>query len=267
MKFSKKVKWYAKMLFLFSKMSLISQLEYRTNFIAFIAVELGYMIIKLLYLVVIITQNVSIGPLTPNMVTIFVGTYIFMTGIWMLLSGVNDVPIKVLSGEMDMLMTKPGSLQFLQTFGKFNFGLTVPNVAVGIVLICTGWIKSGIPITFPLVAGFVFYIVMGSVLTYSFILIPSLLVFWTSSVNGVGNLIIATWEFNNLPMLLYNKSIQLIGTFVIPVFLLTNWAGMFVLGLNSVFYNIWGILVPVSLLLISRIMWKKAFMKYQSAGG
>lgn len=261
------LRWYAKMLVVFARMSLQSQLEYRLNFLAFTSVELGYMLIKLLYLVVVVNAGVNIGPLTPDMVMIFVGTYIFMTGIWMMLSGVNDIPLKVLYGEMDMLLTKPGSLQFLQTFGRFNFGLALPNVAVGTVLMILGWARAGIPVDFWQVTGFIFYLCMGMLMTYSFILIPTLFIFWTISLGGLGNLIASTWDFNNMPMLMYNKVVRAIGTFVLPVFLLTNWPGMFILGLLNAVQIVWGIVIPIGLLFLSRHLWKRAFRRYQSAGG
>lgn len=263
----RRLRWYIKMLTVFARMSLQSQLEYRLNFLAFTSVELGYMIIKLLYLAVVVNAGVNIGPLTPDMVMIFVGTYIFMTGVWMLLSGVNDIPLKVFYGEMDMLLTKPGSLQFLQTFGRFNFGLAFPNMTAGIVLMIVGWVRAGIPVNFLQVTGFIFYLCMGMLMTYSFILIPTLFIFWTASLGGLGNIISATWDFNNMPMLMYNKVIRAIGTYVLPVFLLTNWAGMFILHQLSVFEAIWGIIVPVGLLILSRHLWKRAFRRYQSAGG
>lgn len=260
-------RWYARLLGAFVRLSLQSQMEYRLNFAACVSVELGYMLIKLLYLVVVIHTGVQIGPLTPEMVTVFVGTYIFMTGVWMLLEGVNDIPRRVIYGEMDLLLTKPGSLQFLQTFGQFNFGLALPNVTVGLVLTVVGWNAAGIPVDIFRIAGFIFYLVMGILMTYSFVLIPALLVFWTTSLSGIKSLLEATWDFNNMPMLLYHKVVQAIGTFVLPIFLLTNWPGMFALELLTPLQAVWGILLPFLLLAASRQMWKRAFLRYQSGGG
>ena len=74
-------------------------------------------------------------------------------------------------------MTKPGSLQFLQTFGKYNFAMACPNVLAGTILIAAGWHRSGIAVTVWNVGSFVFYLLGGVVLTYSFGLMASLLVF------------------------------------------------------------------------------------------
>jgi ABC-2 type transport system permease protein len=263
----KRAKWYIKLFFAFARISLLSQLEYRLNFIAGTCVELSYMCIKLIYLIVVMQTGINIGMLTPNMVMMFVGTYIFMTGIWMMFSGINSIPSKVLSGQLDMLMIKPGSLKFLQTFGSFDFAMTFPNVTVGIILICVSWHKVHIPLTFSTVSGFLFYIIMGIILTYAITLILALLVFWVTSTGGVWTLFAALWDFNNMPMTLYNRIAQQIGTFIIPVFVLTNWAGLFVLHQLSVLQMVWGIVMPIIMILISNLMWKRGMRKYTSANG
>ncbi|MDF2544093.1 MAG: transporter permease [Herbinix sp.] len=262
-----RLKWYIKIAFLFGKLSLQSQMEYSLNFISGVCVELAYMLIKLVYLYVVIDTGTKVGSLTSDMVILFVGTYIFMTGIWMMLSGVNNIPNAVIRGNLDLLMTKPGSLQFLQTFGKFNFAMAFPNVTVGLILIIVGWIRSGIQLNFTLVGTFLYYMLGGILLTYSFGLISSLLVFWVTSMHAVYNMYAALWDYNNMPMELYPKAIKRIGTFVIPIFLVTNWQGMAVLGKLSGLELVWGIVFPVAVFLFSRILWKKGMKRYISANG
>ena len=75
------LKWYIKVAIHFGKLSLQSVMEYPLNFVSGICVELAYMMIKLVYLYVVLSTGMNVGSLTPDMVVIFVGTYIFMTGI------------------------------------------------------------------------------------------------------------------------------------------------------------------------------------------
>lgn len=261
------LKWYIKVAIHFGKLSLQSVMEYPLNFVSGICVELAYMMIKLVYLYVVLSTGMNVGSLTPDMVVIFVGTYIFMTGIWMLLSGVNNIPDQVAKGDLDLIMTKPGSLQFLQTFGKYNFALAFPNVVMGTVLMTGGWKLCKIPVTISNVGIFAFYLITGIILTYSFGLMASLLVFWVTSLNAVSMLYAALWDYNNMPMELYPKVIKQIGTFIIPVFLVTNWPGMAVLGKLDMIQIIWGIVVPALAFLLARLMWKAGIRRYTSANG
>ncbi len=261
------LKWYVKVAIHFGKLSLQSTMEYPLDFASGVCVELAYMTIKLVYLYVVLSAGMKVGSMTPDMVIIFVGTYIFMTGIWMLFGGVNNIPGQVVRGDLDLLMTKPGSLQFLQTFGKFNFALAFPNVAVGTILIIGGWRRCAIPVTISHIGVFILYLAAGIVLTYSFGLMAALLVFWVTSLNAVSTLYAALWDYNNMPMELYPKVIKQIGTFLIPIFLVTNWSGMAVLGKLNPVQIIWGITVPGLALLMARTMWKAGIKRYTSANG
>ncbi len=263
----KKLRWYMKLLYVFARLSILKQVEYRLNFISGFVVESAYMLIKLIYLVVVLEASAVIGGLTPDMIMIFTGTYMFMTGIWMLLQGTYRLPRQVLTGELDLLMVKPGSLLFLQTFGSFNFATMLPNVLTGTACIIIGWLRSGIPGTFQNIGGFLFYMLCAIVMTYAFVLLPALLIFWVTSVNGVFTLFAALWDFNNMPMTIYTKTIQQIGTFVIPVFLLSNWAGLFVLNKLSPLQMIWGVLVPVALTVLADRIWRRGLKRYSSANG
>jgi ABC-2 type transport system permease protein len=261
------VKWYVRMIAAFVRISFLNQIEYRLNFIAGFFVEAAYALIKFTYFIVVLTSGASIGALTPEMVGLFIGTYMFMTGIWMMLSGINSLPGKVLRGELDALITKPGSLQVLQTMGRFNFAMATPNCVAGIILIVWSWNVVGIEVSFRTVGGFTLFMFLGMLLTYGFVLIPNLLIFWVTSINGVNNLFSALWDFNNMPMSLYGQTIKFIGTFIIPIFVITNWAGMFVLKQLTGVELVWGIALPIIVLILSRLLWRISIQRYTSANG
>ena len=61
----KKIGRYVKLMGVFAKYSLMSALEYRINFVTGVSVEMGWMIIKLLYVAIIYKAGTNIGILTP----------------------------------------------------------------------------------------------------------------------------------------------------------------------------------------------------------
>ena len=65
----------------------------------------------------------------------------------------------------------------------------------------------------------------GNLLTYSLFLIPNLLCFWIVASRGIADITAALWDFNNMPQLIYGKWMQRIGTFILPVFVITNFPG------------------------------------------
>lgn len=262
----KTVKRYLKLLFLFAKFSLMSQLEYRINFISGLAVETGYLTVKLLYVAVVYQTGVNIGGMTPDNIVIFIGTYIMMTGLYMALyPNFTAITDYVREGGLDMYITKPVSLQFITTFKQIDFGMPIPNITGGLICICIGWHRSGIPVTFAHVAGFALFVLSGVFLTYSMFLIPHLCAFWFVSARGVAEVTAAVWDFNNMPMNIYGRWIQRLGTFVLPLFLITNFPGLWAMDRLSSGLFFWGLAAPVLFFLLSRLVWSRAVRRYTSA--
>lgn len=244
----------------------MEQLEYRINFISGIAVECGYMLVKLMYVVLVYQVGAEIHGMTPDHMAMFIGTYIMMTGFYMAIyPNFCAIPQYVRDGSMDMLITKPINLQFMLTLKKIDFGMPIPNVLCGIVLICYGWNKSNLPVTVITVLGFLLFVVSGLFLTYFLFLIPKLLSFWIVSDKGIHQMTEAIWDFNNMPMNIYGKGVQTFGTFVIPLFLITNFPTLFVMDKLSPLRIIWGFMAPVIFYSINKLVWKAAMERYTSA--
>lgn len=261
-----KMKRYLKLLGIFSKYSMMSALEYRFNFITGILVEMGWMVIKLLYVAIIYKAGINIGMLSPNHILLFVGTYILMTGFYMLYFGnFWSLPSMVGQGELDLYIVKPLSLQFLITMRRFDFSYFLPDFLVGIGMIVMGWKLAGLPVGAVPILGFLFYLFCGCLLTYSLFLLPYLLSFWTISLGGIADINNAMWDFNNMPSLIYEKRIRNVGTYILPIFVITNFPGLFLMGELSVYSKIWGGIAPVLFFFITRKLWKKAMKRYSSA--
>ena len=77
----------------------------------------------------------------------------------------------------------------------------------------------------------------------------------------------AVFDFNNTPMNLYPKWLQRIGIFLLPVFLITNLPTLFVMGALSPVMIAWGLIAPVLVFLLQRILWRRAMRRYTSASG
>lgn len=260
------IKRYLKLTGVFAKYSLMSSLEYRINFVAGVAVEMGWMLIKLLYVAILYRAGTGIGILTPDHILLFVGTYTLLTGVYMLYFGnFCSLPGMIQQGDLDLCLVKPVSLQFYVTMRRYDFALLLPDMVAGIVMIVAGWKLAGLPVGLVPVAGFLFYLFCGILLTYSLFLLPYLISFWTISLGGISDISNALWDFNNMPSLIYGKRLRNVGTYVLPIFVITNFPGLFLMGELSVGACIWGAAAPVLFFVISRALWKVSLKRYSSA--
>ncbi len=252
---------------IFIKNSFMSQLEYRANFVTGILMELGYLLAKTVYLIVVYKAGVPINGLSPDEVLVFFGTYMIVTGSYaglymMNLFGLSD---QIRTGDLDLLLVKPASLQFLLTLRRSDMSCLLVDVVSGLIAVGIGLSRIQVRVDVLSAIGFAGYLIAGSLMGYAIFLLPQLLAFWLVKTNSVAGLVDSFWDFNNMPMGIYNRAVQQIGVFVLPIFVVTNFPALFILRRMEPLYAVWGILAPVLFLAITRLFFKFSLRRYASA--
>ncbi|WP_189032368.1 ABC-2 family transporter protein [Paenibacillus albidus] len=90
----------------------------------------------------------------------------------------------VRTGELDLLMVKPISLQFIVSLRYINLGMPIPNLAAGIMMVSMGWSALGIPVTAYNLCLFALYLLSALTITYCLMIIPVILSFWFVNTGG-----------------------------------------------------------------------------------
>jgi len=252
-----------------AKVSIMEQMEYRFNFILAIVVECIWVMSKFIY--VYITQKTGgiIGGSTPDEIMLFVGVFMILTAIYLGIfsGGFNYISWSVRQGGFDMLIPKPVSLMFISTMRWLSISKPIPNIIAGVLLICIAWKRIGLEAGFINILLFIYFILCGVIITYSIYLIPHVLSFWTVKTYQIAELSYKLWDFNNMPMQIYNKWWQRIGIFLIPVFVITNFPVMALFNKLNLVYLIWGLIIPIILFILVRMFWRFSIKRYSSAGG
>jgi ABC-2 type transport system permease protein len=73
------------------------------------------------------------------------------------------------------------------------------------------------------------------------------------------------WDFNNMPMDIYDRWVRQVGVFVLPIFVISNFPPMFVLNKMPSFYLAWAAVLPIILLVAVRLLWRRGLKTYNSA--
>ncbi len=266
MEYISEIKKHIRIFWVFMKNNVAAQMEYRANFFTGIAMELGYLLVKLMYILVVYRAGVSINGLSPDEILLFVGIFVVMTGVYAGLIMMNLFSLRdiIRNGALDLYITKPISLQFMITLRRSDLGLLAIDFCAGAVLIGTAFVRLGTSINYWRLFGFFGYMISSSLVAYAFFVIPVLLSFWFIGANIAGA-VDPIWDFNNMPMGIYNRGIQLLGTYLLPIFVITNFPALYLLNRMNAFMALWGILSPIILLWLTRLLFKKAIRKYESA--
>ena len=253
--------------FLFVKNSLMAQMEYRFNFLGNFAMESGYLLVKLSYIVVVYRSNVQIKGLSADEILLFIGTFIFMTAFYAGMFMINNFRLlnKIKDGELDLLLTKPVSLQFMATLRQADVTIFLVDAIAGGVVIVIAWVRLAIPVTLATVGGFTLLIVTSVIVSYCLFLLPQILSFWLTNTSAIAGITDSFWDFNNMPMGIYTATIQQIGVFILPIFVITNFPPLFLVGKMPPAYLAWALVLPFLLLAAVRFLWKKGLRSYASA--
>jgi ABC-2 type transport system permease protein len=68
-------------------------------------------------------------------------------------------------------------------------------------------------------------------------------------------------------MIVYDKVGQTIGSYLVPMFVITSFPSLFALGRMTGAQLVWGALAPIVFVALSRLAWTKGLRNYSSASG
>lgn len=262
----KSLKLYWGLILVLGRNSLAAQLEFRANFLSGVFVEIGYFFAKLSYVFLIYRTGTTINGMTPDYILLFIGTYAIMTGIYMsFYPNFCKISDYIKDGTMDFYITKPVSPLFLVSFRYIDFAMPVPNILGGVIMTVIAWKRCGFKLSFLHVGGFLLFIILGTILAYFIFLLPRLLSFWFISTGGISDISDSVWDFNNMPMGIYNRAVQGVGCFLFPIFLITNVPGLIVGDQITTGFFLWALMAPLIFGSITMVVWRWSVKHYSSA--
>ncbi|MFD5708732.1 ABC-2 family transporter protein, partial [Bacillus subtilis] len=134
----------------FLKLSLITQMEYRWNFFIGFIVESGFIFTKIMYLIVIYNLDITINGYSPDEILLYVGTFSIITAFYTGFIMINfyEIPNNIKKGDLDLLIIKPVSLQFMLTLRKIDFSMILSNFLGGTAMVIMAILKLNIDLTF-----------------------------------------------------------------------------------------------------------------------
>lgn len=248
------------------KMSLMSNMEYRVNFVTGLLMEGGYLIVKLLYSLIAYRAGRQIAGFGPDELLVFTGTFVIMTGFYAGFLGANLFALSglVRDGSFDLILVKPVSTQFLASLRRADIAFFLLDLLAGLTMVVVGLIRLGNAFDPLRLLGYGFYMASGSLVGYALFLLPMTLVFKLLRADALAGLTDSFWDFNLVPMVAYNRLGQIIGVFVLPMFAISNFPSLCLLGRMPLVYMVWGLVAPAIFLTITHLAWKAGVKNYQS---
>lgn len=258
-----------KLYLLFLKFNLLNLMEYRANFVVGFIVENLFLLSKILYLKVVYETGLTIDGFSPDYITLYVGTFTIITAIYngFIVENFYGIPRHIKSGTLDTLITKPVSLQFILTLKQMNFSMMFSNFIGGIIMVFIACNRLDVSFSLFNIIIYILLIISGVFIAYFIFLLPMLLSFWIVEVRALISIADRGWDFNTMPMYIFNRFIRGLCMFVIPILAISNFPSLFLIQKLELIYALWAVIAPLILLVITRLVWNLAVRSYTSANG
>ncbi len=240
---------------------------FRMDFFGPFFVDGSLFVIQLLAFGVIYSNIDTIGGWHPGEMILYIGTFSLLNAVNMTLYffGVNGIPDKVRSGELDLYLTKPVSPLFRLSFENISPG-SVPLMIMSICIIAYGAAMSKVQVTALRVLEYLFWLLLMGILYYDMEVIIRSVSLYVVSMARMEQL-----EDAGINLCMKLPGIAFYGVYKFIFYLLLPYGIMATLPVQSMIGDMdyklamYGILVVVLFSAGACLMWKKGLKRYNSA--
>ncbi len=250
----------------FVLLSLAQEAEYRANLLLGVGAGLAQMALAVLTFALIYRFTDRVGGWSLPHVLVLVGIYRIVDGLIAVQLAPNLWAITgyIRSGEMDHLLARPVSSQFLVSLRLLRPAEGV-NVLIGLALVLYAAPAAGVHWTALGVAEAVAFGLCGLALLYSLWFATVTLAFWLVQVDTLATLFYAVFEAARYPVSFFRGGVRTLLTVVIPVAFATTFPTQALLGTVDHRLLLLGVVLAAAALGATHLFWSYAVGHYASA--
>jgi ABC-2 type transport system permease protein len=257
---------YIALAFKFLKLSWMTNMEYRSDFITWGLIDIGWTIMDLIFFSALLTNIKSIGSWTfPEMLIMLGVSRIMVVPVWAwMYQSFSQISALISKGNLDLLLTKPINSQFMVSVRHFSFSIA-PSLIGGLILITFGfrmlnYVPSILSIGLALIL-----LIVSIIMIYGMYFSTISLILFVDRLNNIHHIFPHAFDSGRYPPEIFPGILQRILTTAIPIgLMIVVPAGALLLKTD-----LWQV-VKLSILAIiffnlSRWLWTKGLSRYSSA--
>jgi ABC-2 type transport system permease protein len=257
---------YLQLLGLFFRLSLLNELQYRTNFWLQLIQSLLGLGLALGGLAVIFEHTAALGGWQPAELVALVGVYTLVSGLIasIIQPGLQQFMEDVRLGTFDFILIKPIDSQFLLTVRYIQIW-ELTDVALGLSVLLVALHDLAVTITVWHVVAFIVTLLAGGIIVYSFWLILATFSFWFVRLEDLLAIFQSMYQAGRWPISIYPLWLRAVLTFVVPIAFAITVPTEALIGrlTGSTFLST--VALAAGLFMASRWFWKLGLMNYTGA--
>ena len=248
------------------RIGLLGEMEYRANFFIQIFESLIVLSVALGSLAIVFQHTETLGDWLPDQMIVLVGIYTLIGGLinFVINPSLERFMQDVRQGTLDFALTKPADAQLLVSVSRFEIWKLI-DVALGIVVVLIGLIRLRSEVGVMDTAVFLFALLCGGIIIYSFWMMLATLSFWFIKVQNMLTIFQSTYSAARWPVNIYPFWLRFGLTFVIPIAFAVTVPVEGLIGRLNQSLMLTMILLTIGLGYLSRRFWKYGLAHYSGA--
>lgn len=240
---------------------------FRLDFFAPFFIDGSLFLIQLMAFGAVYSNVETIGSWGRGEMIMYIGTFSLLNAISMTICffGVNGIPNKVRSGELDLYLSKPISPLFRLTFESISPG-SVPLILMSICIIAYGAGRSDIRITVTKTLFYMFWIVIMAILYYEMEVLIRSVSLYIVSMARMGQIEEAGLDLcMKLPGIAFYGGYKVIFYLILPYGIMATLPVQSIIGEMNLPLSLYGIGIVILFAVITCMVWKQGLRHYNSA--
>ncbi len=251
---------------IFFRVGALNELQYRVNFLIQLFESAVALATGLIGLSLVFRHTSELAGWSQPELLAVMGVHILMGGLIQALIQPNMIRLAedVQQGTLDYILTKPADAQVLISVREIRIWQLV-NIVLGVIVIGTALVLIGAPIGALQALIFVFALLCGGLLIYSFWLILTTVAFWVVRVENILNLFEGVYAAGRWPVGIYPPWLRGVLTFLMPVAFAVTVPAETLTGRLNVPTLALAAGLALGFLLLARIVWRIGLRNYAGA--
>jgi len=257
---------YLRLLIIFYKNAILTDLEYRVNFLANMGMSAFWIGFALLSVQVFFQHRSRIGDWSYYEVMLVIGLFSLFNGVMeaLLRPNLSHVVEAIRLGTFDFVLTKPVDSQFLASLRYLTLW-RLADVGLGAGIVLYALVQLGEVVSPLSVLLFGALLAAAAMILYSIWILMMTMSFWFVQIDNLSELFSSLFEAGRWPVTVYPGWVRGLLTFVIPVAFITTFPAAALMNRLEPRFAGYAILMAAALFLASRLFWRYAVNHYSSA--
>lgn len=257
---------YFSMYWAFFKNCLVREMEFKSNFILYSLINLIWAVLALLTFVFIYDHVTEIDGWTLPQLLLLTATYYFFDRIFDAFFEINFFNFNNLvnRGELDFILIKPVSGQFLVSLRYFSFSSLIGAVSMGILIIYL-IVKFFWPVGLVNLCLYGLIILLAEVIVYALWFSTLTLVFWWGNIDNIHHFFRPVYELVRIPIDITGPLLRPFLTLIIPLAFVATVPVQVITQPINIWLIMYGVFAAGFFLWLSHRWWHFALRHYTSA--